>query len=104
MAVSGQTLSKIQSLAKLYQTGYRSQTVDTTIDKLVEMERSQLEAEASSLALELNAFESQYGIASADFYRQFRTGEAGDEADMFDWSATYQMWLSVQDRLETVRS
>ena len=104
MAVSGQTLSKIQSLAKLYQTGYRSQTVDTTIDKLVEMERSQLEAEASSLALELNAFESQYGIASADFYRQFRTGEAGDESDMFDWSATYQMWLSVQDRLETVRS
>jgi hypothetical protein len=26
----------------------------------------------------------------------------GDEADMFEWSAMYQMWLQAHDRLENL--
>ncbi len=104
MAVSGQTLTKIQSLARLYQTGYRSKTVDATIAKLVDLERSRLQAEAESLAQQMQPFEDRFGISSAEFYRRFHAGELGDDADMFEWSAFHQMWLSVQARIQALRA
>ena len=104
MTVSGHTLTKIESLAKLYQMGYRSNIVDATIEKLVAMEQAGLETEAESLAAHLRAFEQRYQLSAAEFHRRFQAGELGDEADMFEWSAFYQMWLSVRERLETLRS
>jgi hypothetical protein len=103
MTVSGQTLTKIQLLARLVQTGYQSNVVDATLDKLIVMERARLEIEAESLAGQLRPFEQRYQLPSAEFHRRFRAGEMGDDADMFEWSAFYQMWLSVQERLEALR-
>jgi hypothetical protein len=60
MTARGQTLTKIQSLAQLYQAGYHSETVDTTIDKLVAIERARLEREATDLGERLASFEEQY--------------------------------------------
>ncbi len=37
-------------------------------------------------------------MSSAEFMRRFAAGELGDSADMFEWSACYQMWLSVEER------
>ncbi len=99
---SGQTLTKIQSLARLYQAGYHSSTIDNTISKLVAMERSRLEHEAKRLTEKLNILEKQYNMPSVEFYRQFQAGKMGDDADLFEWSAFYQMWLSVQKRLQTL--
>jgi hypothetical protein len=99
---SGQTLNRIQSLAQLYQRGYQSNVVDNTIAKLISMERSRLKRELSDLNVMLKPFEKQYGMSSADFLRRFQAGEMGDEADLFEWSAYYQMWLSVQERLQTL--
>ena len=42
------TLTKIESLAKLYQMGYLSNTVDAPMEKLVAMEQAGLEAEAEA--------------------------------------------------------
>jgi len=50
MMAGTQTLAKIQSLAQLYQTSYRSPIVDATIAKLVAMERTRLAQEVASLA------------------------------------------------------
>ncbi len=103
MTLSGQTLTNIQSLARLVQTGYQSNVVDATLDKLIVMERAHLETEAESLARQLRAFEQRYQVSSAEFHRRFRAGEMGDDVDMFEWSAFYQMWLSAQERLEALR-
>jgi len=35
MRTNAQTLTRIQNLARLYRSGYRSSTVDTTIDQAV---------------------------------------------------------------------
>lgn len=67
------------------------------------MERARLESEAESLARQLRPFEQRYGLSSAEFQRRFQAGEMGDDGDMFEWSAFYQMWLSVQERLEALR-
>ena len=103
MTVGGQTLTKIQSLARLVQTGYQSNVVDATLDKLIVMEQARLEGEAESLVRQLRSFEQRYGLSSAEFHRRFQAGQMGDDGDMFEWSAFYQMWLSVQERLETLR-
>ncbi|NIA11027.1 MAG: hypothetical protein GWP10_15185 [Nitrospiraceae bacterium] len=104
MAVSRQTLTQIQSLARLYQTGYRSNTVDATIEKLVDMERSRLQAELDSLTVHLRAFEQQYHLSSEEFHRQFEAGKMGDDADMFEWDAFYLMWLSTRQKLEALQT
>jgi len=104
MTVSGQTLTRIQSLARLYQTGYRSNTVDTTINKLVSMERSRLQAELDDLARHLRLFEQQYHLSSGEFHHKFQAGEIGDDADMFEWDAFYLMWLSAQEQLDALRT
>jgi len=51
---------------------------------------------------ELAAFEEQYGMKSSQFYEKFERGEIGDAADFFDWSATWQMYNSVQKYLHAL--
>lgn len=103
MAVNQQTLLKLQSLEQLYRNGYQSSTVDTAIDKLVDIEQARLEQELARLEARLHQFEAQHQLASAEFFRLFRAGELGDEADFFEWSAFYQMWASTQEQLGVLR-
>ena len=37
-----------------------------------------------------------------EFYARFRAGKMGDSADMFEWSAFYQMRASTLKRLQTL--
>jgi hypothetical protein len=102
MMVGTQTLAKIQSLAQLSQTGYRSPIVDATIAKLVAMERTRLAQAVASLAERLRFFEERYQLASVDVSRRFQAGELGDDADLFEWSAFYHMWLSALAHLTSL--
>ena len=103
MAVNQQTLLKLQSLEQLYRKGYHSNTVDAAIDKLVGLEQSRVEQELTRLEERTHALEVQYHLSSAEFYRLFRAGKMGDEADYFEWSTFYQMWLSTRERLDVLR-
>ena len=103
MRASVQTLTRIQNLARLYRSGYHSSTVDTTIDKLLTMEGAKAQRELLDLEEQLCAFERQYQLSSDEFYQRFRAGEMGDAADMFEWSAFYQMRASVRERLDMLR-
>ena len=46
------------------------------------------------------AFEAEYQMPSEDFYRRFHKGGLGDGADFFEWSAFYDMYQLVRERLE----
>ncbi len=104
MSVSVPTLDRIRNLEQLYRSGYRSATVDATIDKLLSVEVAKARQEADSLHSRLAELETEYGMSSADFLRRFQAGELGDSADMFEWSAYYQMWLSAQKRVRLLES
>jgi len=103
MRTNAQTLTRIQNLARLYRSGYHSSTVDTTIDKLLTMEGAKAQRELLDLEERLRVFERQYQLSSDEFQRRFRAGEMGDSADMFEWSAFYQMRTSVRERLAMLR-
>ena len=99
MSLGGQTLTRIQSLERLYRRGYRSKTVDTTLDKLVALEQDRTRRELVRIEQRLQAFEAQYHLSSDEFHRRFQAGDLGDSADMFEWSAFYQMRTAVREQL-----
>ncbi|MFB2921594.1 hypothetical protein [Aerosakkonema funiforme] len=104
MSNQGTTLEKLQRLETLCRQGYASDIIELSLDKIIAYEIANAQKEAAELQAELQAFEAQYKISSQDLYRSFRKGEMGDDVDFVEWSAFYQMWLSVQERLEILQS
>ncbi len=103
MSNQGTTLEKLQLLETLCRQGYASDIVERTLDKIIAYEIANAQKESTELHAELQEFEAQYKISSQDFYQRFRQGEMGDDVDFVEWSAFYQMWLSVQQGLEILR-
>jgi hypothetical protein len=97
--VESETVGRLESLTRLYREGYRSQTVDQAVQKLVELEAERSLADLYRLEERLAAFEKQYGMSSLEFYRRFRAGELGDEVDLVEWSAFWEMRQATKKRL-----
>lgn len=99
MSANVETLAKIEGLEQLYRSGYRSEVVDLTIDKLIALEVAAAQREMESLRERLASFEREYKLATDEFFQRFQSGRMGDSADLFEWSAFYQMWQSARARL-----
>ena len=93
-------MDKLKVLERLYRQGVWSEVFDRTIDKLLDIEVEQTLAEKEDLERRLAAFETRYGMESADFYQRFRAGELGDEMDFVEWSVFYEMYQALLQRLE----
>ena len=102
MATQEKTLDKLQHIEALYRRGYQSDVVDRSVDKIIALEKATAQRELTELQQRLQAFEGQYHISSAEFYRRFRAGELGDTADFVEWSVFYEMCQSVRERLEAL--
>jgi len=99
MATNDKTLDQLQYLEALYRQGYRSDTIDRSLDKIIALERAAASREYTDLRERLQAFETRYQMASEDFYQRFRAGEMGDTMDVVEWSVFYEMWEAVRVRL-----
>ncbi len=79
--------------------GYADSAVDLTINKILQRERDQMKAQLNGLKQHLTIFEKQYGWPTSAFYERFEKGELGDDADFFEWSATWEMAQQLQTGL-----
>jgi len=70
------------------------------VEKLISLEVARSHSELTQLRERLEAYESQYGMTSDNFYRRFRSGELGDAMDYVEWSVFWDMYQSAQRRLE----
>lgn len=98
-----QTSEPLQILDSLYQRGYRSNLIDRSLNKIIELERANNLKQASELQAKLQAYELQYQIPSDIFYQRFSEGSLGDEMDYFEWGVIYELWQSVQERLQVLQ-
>ena len=57
------------------------------------------QAQLERLKQQVIAFENQYGWTTPEFYERFEKGELGDDADFFEWSATWEMSQQLQKGL-----
>jgi len=99
MEASVSTLEKLQILESLCRSGYQSEVIQRTIDKLIALEQDRVRRELSKIWARLRAFEAQYEMSSDDFYKRYEQGELGDAADFMEWSSFYDMAQSVQQQL-----
>ncbi len=102
MTPQASTLEKLHALEAIYQEGYHNDVVDRIMDKVVLLEREQAQRDLTELQCRLHTFETQYQMKSEAFYHRFHSGELGDDADFFEWSALHDMHQSILRRLETL--
>ncbi len=99
MTIQTNTLGKLHILEAIYQKGYQPDMANRVLDKLIELERDIAQRDLTELQSCLQSFEANYQMTSDDFFHRFHKGELGDDADFFEWSATYDMCQSVRKRL-----
>jgi hypothetical protein len=80
--------------------GYADSVMDLTINKMLQRERVQMEAQLTRLQQQLVAFEGQYGRSTPELYERFERGELGDDTDYVEWSATWEMVQQLQQGLK----
>lgn len=93
----------LQILDSLYLKGYRSSLIDRALTKIIELERVNTLKQASELQSKLQTYELQYQMPSEIFYQRFSEGSLGDEIDYFEWGVIYELWQSVQERLQVLQ-
>jgi hypothetical protein len=54
----------------------------------------------ATLIRSLVTYEQHYGMASADFFARYQSGELGDAADFVEWAGDYQHYLQLKTALE----
>jgi hypothetical protein len=93
----------LQIIDSLYLKGYRSSLIDRALTKIIELERANTLKQASELQSKLQTYELQYQMGSEIFYQRFSEGSLGDEIDYFEWGVIYELWQSVQERLQVLQ-
>ncbi|MEB3160048.1 MAG: hypothetical protein VKL20_01165 [Synechocystis sp.] len=93
---------QLETLTALYQHGYKSDLIEQSLSKIINLELHHAQEQATHLKRKLLTYESQYKMDSEQFYKQFMAGELGDAMDFLEWSAFYEMWHSVQDRIKVL--
>ncbi len=94
-------LEKVRQLENYleWRGGHADRVVDMTIGKILQRERDQMQGQLNGLQQHLTIFEKQYGWPTLTFYERFEKGELGDDADFFEWSATWEMSQQLQKGL-----
>lgn len=104
MATQNQIIEQLKILEALYNRGEVSEVLELSLSKIIAHEIAIAKQQAAELETDLQQFETQYQMASPEFYQKFRAGELGDHIDFVEWSSFYQMSCSVGERLQILLS
>jgi len=98
-------LEKVRRLEQYIETraGYADRVLESTLDKILQREHDKLQSQITRLRDQLAVFEDRYGLSTPEFYGRFEHGEMGDDADFFEWSATWEMVQDLQADLELLQ-
>ena len=104
MYLPNQTINNpLKALDALYQTGYRSNTLERALNKIVDIEIAIAHRQHTEIQTKIQNYEHQYQITSEDFYQRFNRGELGDTADFVEWSVFYDLRQAIRDRLKILQ-
>ena len=90
---------KLKTLGELAELGGEEPIIDQTITKLLDYATDRHQKDLEDLAVQLRAFEEQFGMTSGLFSQQFQRGELGDDEAFFRWHALVEMQRRVAQRL-----
>jgi hypothetical protein len=102
--MSSKITAQLKILETLYRRGEGNETIENTLDKIIRQELAIAQQKNSELETDLQQFEQQYQISSAEFYQRFHAGELGDDTDFVEWNAFYEMWQALQEQIKLLQS
>lgn len=103
MTTQEKILNQLQVLENISKQGYYSDNFAVSLRNIFIEEIKSIEQQIREIEVDLQAFEKQYQLSSQQFYQQFKNGKLGDRIDFVEWSAFYQMWSSLQERLNLLK-
>jgi len=92
-----------QQIAAIEKVG-AGDVAEKTLQKLIHIHTQKYEQHLADVRRELEPFEKQYGMDSAEGHRRFMAGELGDSADIMEWMGLYDDVLLYEDRLATLQA
>lgn len=104
MITQEKILNQLQVLKTISKQGAYSDIFVISLRNVFLEEIKNIEQEIQEIEIDLQTFEQEYKLSSEQFYQQFKKGKLGDEIDFVEWSAFYQMWYSLQERLNLLKS
>jgi len=90
---------RLAVLARLSEQGQLSEEVTRSVDKFLDYEAAQTRTLLAQLQTDLQVFEQQYHLSSAEFYQQYQAGKKDDGMDFVEWASLIQMAENAQKRL-----
>ena len=94
--------NKLTQLAQLYKTGGVSSMMSRTVEKLLDYETEEAQKQLTELQGDLTAFEKQYNLSTAEFYRRYQAGQTDDRMDFVEWASLAQMANNLRNRLSVL--
>lgn len=101
---SANTKKQVGKLFQLYDSGQVNETTARNLNKILELEVNQLQIDLAATEKDLGEFEHQYNMSTADFFRQWQTGQTDDRMDYVEWASLAQMADNLRKRLEFLTS
>ncbi|MFZ5821297.1 MAG: hypothetical protein ACOYYJ_15480 [Chloroflexota bacterium] len=93
----------VRWLAELYEKKQVSNLTAQTLNKAVEYEISQVQAQLSEIEVVLAGYEKQFGIPTAKFIERYQQGQTDDSAETVEWASLAQMANGIRERLALLR-
>jgi hypothetical protein len=103
MSTQPKVLTQLKILETLYHEGNLDTATAQTLDKIIDQQRTIAQGKKAELEQDIQIFETQYAMSSADFYRRFHAGELGDGVDFVEWNAFYEMRQSLDHQIQTLQ-
>ncbi len=94
------TAERLAALARLYQQGQASESMDRTVDRLLAHEAEEARRQLAVLDGDLAEFEQQFGLDSTEFERRYQAGQTDDRMDFVEWVSLLRMRENLLHRLQ----
>jgi hypothetical protein len=90
----------VRWLAELYEKKQVSSLTAQTLNKAVEYEVSQSQAQLAEIEKVLAEYEKKFNMPTTEFFARFQQGQSDDSAESVEWASLAQMADSIRKRLE----
>lgn len=97
---STNTKKQVGNLFKLYESGQVSETTARNLNKVLDLELSQLQSDLAATEKDLGGFERQHNMSTADFFKRWQAGKTDDRMEYVEWASLAQMADNLRKRLE----
>jgi len=94
----------IETLGRLYRTGFQSDFLDTALRKVVARQIERDQADLAHIEDALTDLEQRYGLDSNEFWQRYLAGQMDDSADYVEWNVACKMRRRLLARLKFSRA